>query len=288
MRNAVLYKLLAVFVVASMALAACGGGQADAPAGDAEAITSSGYQCPAKEFDLEVTSTELNIFVWTEYIPVEMIECFELVYGIKVNRDEYSSNEEMYAKVSAGGSNYDLVQPTDYIVPLMARQGLLQELDHSKLPVLKNFDPNYLDFEFDPGNKYTIPYQAGTDAIVVNTAAVENVPQSWEDLWKPEYAGRMVFLDDSRATIGMVLLTLGYDVNTTDPAELAEAKAKLAELVPNVKLFDSDSPKTALIAGDVDLGMTWTAEALIAQQENPAIQYIYPTEGAIVWQDNWT
>ena len=97
----------------------------------------------------------------------------------------------------------------------------------------------------------------------------------------------MVFLDDSRAVIGFTLLTLGYDVNTSNPAQLEEAKNKLKELVPNVKLFDSDSPKTALIAGDVDLGMTWTAEALLAQQENPAIQYVYPTEGAILWQDNW-
>ncbi len=287
MKNNVVYKWMALLVVASMALAACGQTGGVNPVESAEKVTSSGYTCPAAEFDVEVTSTELNIFVWTEYIPTDMIECFELVYGIKVNRDEYSSNEEMYAKVSAGGSNYDLVQPTDYIVPLMARQDLLQELDHAKLPVMKNFDANYLDFEFDPANKYTIPYQAGTDAIVVNTDAVENVPQSWEDLWKPEYAGKMVFLDDSRAVIGLTLLTLGYDVNTTNPDELAEAKEKLSQLIPNVKLFDSDSPKTALIAGDVDLGMTWTAEALLAQQENPAIQYIYPTEGAILWQDNW-
>ena len=286
-----LFTLLTLLVVASMALAACGGGGGSAATTESEAdgpkVTSTGFACPAAEFPMEVTSTEVNIFVWTEYIPVEMLECFELVYGVKVNRDEYSSNEEMYAKVSAGGSNYDLVQPTDYIIALMARQELLQELDHAKLPVLKNFDANYLDFEFDPGNKYTIPYQAGTDAIVVNTDAVENVPASWEDLWKPEYAGNMVFLDDSRATIGLTLLTLGYDVNTTDPAQLDEAKTKLAQLVPGIKLFDSDSPKTALIAGDVDLGMTWTAEALLAQQENSAIQYVYPTEGAILWQDNW-
>ena len=291
MRKNKLFNLLALLVMASMVLAACGGGAESAATPDVAAgpkVTSSGYECPEAEFPMEgITSTELNIFVWTEYIPTDMIECFELVTGIKVNRDEYSANEEMYAKVSAGGVSYDLVQPTDYIVPLMARQGLLAELDHAKLPVLKNFDPNYLDLDFDPANKYTIPYQAGTDAIVVNTDAVENLPQSWADLWKPEYAGRMVFLDDSRATIGLTLLTLGYDVNTTDQAQLDEAKAKLAELVPNIKLFDSDSPKTALIAGDVDLGMTWTAEALLAQQENPAIQYIYPTEGAILWQDNW-
>ncbi|HEY2980981.1 MAG TPA: spermidine/putrescine ABC transporter substrate-binding protein [Anaerolineales bacterium] len=290
MTRSALWKWTGLLAVISLLLAACGGGggsQATAAPAGGPKVTSTGFECPEPEHPIEATSTELNLFVWTEYIPPDMQECFELVSGIKVNRDEYSANEEMYAKLSAGGTAYDLVQPTDYIVSLMIRQGLLQKLDQSKLTVMGNFDANYLNFDFDVGNEYTLPYQAGTDAIVVNTDKVENVPQSWADLWKPEYAGRMVFLDDSRATIGMVLLTLGFDVNTHDPNELDQAKAKLAELVPNVKLFDSDSPKTALIAGDADLGMTWTGEAFLAQQENPAIQYIYPTEGAILWQDNW-
>jgi spermidine/putrescine-binding protein len=288
MRKPSIIKVLVLLVLASMILAACGGGGgATEPAAGGAKVTSSGYECPEADPKMEVTSKELNIFVWTEYIPTDMEECFELVYGVTVNHDEYSANEEMYAKLSAGGSSYDLVQPTDYIVSLMIRQGLLQELDHDKLPALANFDPNYLDFSFDPGNKYTIPYQAGTDAIVYNADTVANPPTSWADLWKPEYAGKMIFLDDSRAVIGATLLTLGYDVNTTDPAQLEEAKTKLAELVPNVKAFDSDSPKTALIAGDVDLGMTWTGEAFLAQQEKPSIQYVYPTEGAILWQDNW-
>jgi spermidine/putrescine-binding protein len=279
-------KLLALLVLTSMVLAACGG-KATPTAVAAPKVTSNGYECPSMEFPSQVTSKELNLFVWTEYIPPEIIECFQLVTGVKVNRDEYSSNEELYAKVSAGGTAYDLVIPTDYIIELSVRQGLLAELDHNKLPVMKNFDPNYLSLPYDPGNKYTIPYQAGIDAIVVNTDKVKNVPKSFADLWNPEYAGRMVFLDDSRSVIGETLLTLGYDVNTTDPKQLEEAKNKLAELVPNIKVFDSDSPKTALIAGDVDLGYTWTAEARLAQEEIPAIQFIYPTEGAILWQDNW-
>ena len=286
-----LFNAIALLVVLSLALTACGGGggggSSEEPASDGPKVASGGFECPEPNPRMEVTSTELNIFVWTEYFPQDMLDCFELVYGIKLNRDEYSSNEEMYAKVSAGGTAYDLVQPTDYIVPLMIRTELLQELDHSKLPLIGNFDPNWMDQSFDPGNKYSIPYLAGTDAIIVNTDNVENVPSSWADLWNPEYAGRMVFIDDSRAVIGMTLVTLGYDPNTTNEAELEEAKAKLAELVPNVKLFDSDSPKTALIAGDVDLGMTWTGEAFLAQQENPAIKYAYPSEGAILWQDNY-
>jgi spermidine/putrescine-binding protein len=278
------YPAIAALLILSLLVAACGGGDDSTAAGDAEA---AGFTCPEPSPRMEITSSEVNLFVWTEYIPQEAIDCFEEVYDIQVNKDEYSTNEEMYAKLSAGGANYDLVQPTDYIVQLMIRQELLQKLDKSRLPVLEGFDPNYLDQPFDPGNEYTIPYQAGTDAIVVNTDVVTELPTSWADLWNPAYEGRMVSIDDSRAIIGLTLLTLGYDLNSTDPAQLEEAKTKLAELMPNIKLFDSDSPKTALIGGNVDLGIVWTGEAFLAQQENPAIQYIYPSEGAIAWQDNY-
>lgn len=281
-----LSKVLALLIVASVVLTACGGG-GQSTAGGGGKVTASGFVCPAPESDIVVTSKELNLFVWTEYIPTEWKECFELVYGVKINHDEYSANEEMYAKLSAGGSNYDLVQPTDYIVSLMIRNGMLQKLDKSKLTILNNLDPKYMDQAFDPGNEYTIPYEGGLDAIVYNADAVANPPKSYADLWNPEYTGRIVLLDDSRVIIGMTLLTLGYDVNTTDPAQLEEAKAKLAELIPGVKLFDSDSPKTALIAGDVDLGIVWTGEAYTANQENPAFTFVYPTEGAVIWQDNW-
>jgi spermidine/putrescine-binding protein len=281
-----LWKLLAVFVLASMLLTACGGGAASS-SGSGEKVTASGFVCPEPENKTEVTSKELNLFVWTEYIPTEWKECFTMVYGVQINHDEYSANEEMYAKLSAGGSNYDLVQPTDYIVSLMIRNGMLQKLDKSKLAILGNLDSNYMNQPFDPGNEYTIPYEGGLDAIIYNADTVTNPPKSYADLWNPDYAGRMVLLDDSRVVIGMTLLTLGYDVNTTDPAQLEEAKTKLAELIPGVKLFDSDSPKTALIAGDVDLGIVWTGEAYTANQENPAFTFVYPTEGAVVWQDNW-
>jgi spermidine/putrescine-binding protein len=290
MRSNKLFRLLAILVIASMALTACGGGSAGTTtqaATEPAKVTSTGFTCPEPNPRIDVKSKELNLFVWTEYFPPDMLECFQLVYDIKLNRDEYSSNEEMYAKVSAGGTAYDLVQPTDYIIGLMIRQGLLQELDHNQLPNMKNMSPANMDQSFDPGNKYTVPYLAGTDSIVYNADKVTDPPKSWADLWKPDYAGRMVFLDDSRVTIGMTLLTLGYDVNTKDPAQLDEAKAKLKELIPNVKLFDSDSPKTALIAGDVDLGIVWTGEAFLAHQENAAITFVYPTEGSILWQDNW-
>lgn len=266
----------------ALALGACA-----APAATSDQTAEDAFVCPEKVEGIDVTSDTLNLFVWTEYIPEDATRCFEEVYGITVNHSEYSSNEELYAKLNAGGGNYDIILPTDYIIPLMIRQGLVQELDHSMLPVLADFNPSYLDKTFDPGNKYSVPYQAGTDAIVVNSETVETIPQSYGDLWNAEYDGRMVMIDDSRAIIGATLLSLGYDINTTDEAELAEAAEKLKQLVPMVRLFDSDSPKTALVAGDAELGIVWTAESLLAQQENPAFEYVYPSEGAILWQDNY-
>ena len=250
--------------------------------------TSTGFDCPEPNPRVDVKSTELNMFVWTEYIPQDIIDCFQLVYGITINRDEYSSAEEMFAKFSKGGTNYDVLHVSDNVVPPIIRLGLLSKLDKSRLPIMTNFDPTYLDLSFDPGNVYTLPYEAGIDAIVVNTDKVKNPPKSWADLWNPDYKGRMVSIDDSRAIIGMTLTTLGYDVNTTDQQQLDQAKEKLKQLMPNIKVFDSDSPKTELIAGDVDLGVVWTAEAELAHQQNPAITFIYPTEGAINWQDNWS
>jgi spermidine/putrescine-binding protein len=249
--------------------------------------TASGFECPEPQPKMTVTSKSVDLLVWTEYIPQDIIDCFELVYGVKVNRDEFSSAEEMYAKLSTGGANYDVAHISDNVAVPSIRQGLLQKLDKSKLSILAGFDPHYLNLPFDPGNLYTLPYEAGSDAIAVNTDKVKNVPQSWADLWKPEYAGRIVSIDDSRAIIGLTLLTLGKDVNTKDSQVLAEAKLQLAGLVKNIKVFDSDSPKSELIGGDADLGIVFSGEAALAQRQMPSLQYIYPTEGAILWMDTY-
>lgn len=291
MRGTVFFRFLAVFMVISIMLAACGNttqGISQTPVVQAKPhISSSGFHCPEPSPRMEVTSKELNIYIWTEYVPMEVLDCFEMVYDIKLNRAEYSTNEEVYTRLLEGNTGYDLIQPSDYVVGSMVDHGLLQELDKTKLPNIGNLDEAWMDKDFDPGNRYTIPYLAGTDAIVVNTKSVRNPPQAWADLWKPEYSDRMIFVDDPRVIIGMTLLTLGYDLNTTDEAQLEEARVKLSELIPNVKAFDSDSPSTALIAGDVDLGIIWTGEAFRANRANPDVRYIYPREGALLWQDNW-
>jgi spermidine/putrescine-binding protein len=228
----------------------------------------------------------LNLFAWSEYVPQALLDGFTEETGIQVNYDAYSSNEEMYAKISAGASGYDLIQPSDYWVGVMSQQGLLEELDLSKIPNLANADPNLPYDLYDPGHKYSVPYQWGSAGLAVNTEKITEPIDSLMDLWNPEYAGKIVLLDDERQVIGMALLALGYDPNTTDPDELDQAKELLLELVPGVKLFDSDTPSTALLTGEADIGLIWNGEGGIAHAENPAIDFIYPKEGTIFWYDN--
>jgi spermidine/putrescine-binding protein len=252
--------LISIIVISTMLLTACGGGQAK--------------------------STEVNLYAWSEYVPQALLDGFTQKTGIKINYDTYSSNEELLAKMQAGASGYDLIIPSDYIVKIMGDQGMLEQLDLSKVPNFKNIGSDFKNLAYDPGNKYTVPYQWGTSCLVVDTSKVTRPITKWADLWDPEFKGKIVLLDDEREVLGMVLKVLGYSNNSTDEAQLEEAKAKFLELMPSVKLFDSDSPKTALLAGEVWIGETWNGEAAIAHSENPAIDYIFPEEGCTEWFDN--
>ncbi len=276
-------RMVALLILVTLVLSACGNAANGTPE---QYVTSNGFECPAPSPRMEITSKTLNLFTWTEYVPQDIIDCFGLVYGVDVNVSMFSSNEELQAKLTAGkGSNvYDLVHPSDYMVEVLIRTGILQKLDKSKLPNLVNLDKDLLS-TFGDSIDYIVPYQMGTDAIVYNSETVETPPTSWADLWNPEYENRIVVVDDPRVMIGAALLTLGYDVNSTDEAQLDEAKQKLLELKPNIRVFDSDSPKTPLLAGDVDLGVVWNGEAFLAYRENPAMTYVFPEEGTINFYD---
>jgi len=255
------YTLITIFLVLAFLLGSCGKAQ------------------PSEE-------KVVNLYAWSEYIPQALLDGFTKKTGIKVNYDAYSSNEELLAKLQAGASGYDIIIPSDYTVSIMINQGLLEPIDLSKVPNFVNIDESLKNPKFDPGNKYTVPYQWGTSCLVVDTDKVTRPITKLADLWDPAFKGKVVLLDDEREVIGMALLVLGYDKNSTDEAQLEEAKAKLLELKPNIKLFDSDSPKTALLSGEVWLGLTWNGEAALAHQENPAIDYIIPEEGCTIWFDN--
>ena len=213
---------------------------------------------------------------------------FEKEYGIKVNWTTFSSNEDMLAKVKTeSAGTYDIVQPSDYMVEQMIAQDMLMELDKDVITNIENIDSAFLDPSYDPGNKYSVPYQGGVAAIAVNTDKVSKEITSYDDLFSEDLKGSIVSLDDYRAVIGMTARSMGYSMNETDTDKLAKIEEKLLKLKDNVKVYDSDSPKNSLISGDCTVGYCWAAEIALAQEENPAIKIVCPKEGPYVFMDNW-
>ncbi|MFT4415272.1 ABC transporter substrate-binding protein [Fredinandcohnia humi] len=229
----------------------------------------------------------LNVFNWSEYLPESVIEQFEEETGIKVNYDTYSSNEEMLAKLQAGNTGYDITVASTYFIEIMRKQEMLEKVNKDNIPNLKNIGESFLGTDADPDDEYSIPYMWGKAVIAYNEDLVTKEVKGYEDLFDPEFKNNLVVLDDVRVIIGNMLAILGYSQNSTSEKELEEAKEKLLELKPNIKAFDSDSPKTLLVSGEVKAGIVWDAEAILAARENPAIKMIFPEEGMNLWQDNF-
>ena len=236
-----------------------------------------------------LASEKVYIYNWTEYIPDAVLEQFTSETGIKVIYSTYESNETMYAKLKLiQGEGYDLVFPSTYFVSKMSKEGMLQPLNHALLPNIAALDTSLLDKEFDPGNVYSIPYMWGSTGIGVNGDIIAaGEVNSWQDLWRKEYRGQVLLQDDMREVFHMALRIKGYSSNSRNPEEIEEAYELLKELMPNVLVFNSDSPRLPYLAGEVNIGMIWNGEAWMAQQENKAITYIYPSEGANFWVDSF-
>jgi spermidine/putrescine transport system substrate-binding protein len=223
---------------------------------------------------------ELNLFAWSEYVPEAVIKGFETETGIKVNYETYASNEEMLSKLLAGAAQYDLVQPSEYTIESLAKKDLLAPLDKAKLANLKNLEKTYLNMPHDPGNKFSVPWMVGSVGIVVNTEKVPDDIKAYKDVFQPKFKGKIVALDDPRELVTWVMYTKGLDVNKVDEAALEQVKPTLTEWMKLIKVYDSDSPKTHLINGDVLLGVVWSGEAALLFEENKKFKYILPAEGA--------
>ena len=232
---------------------------------------------------------EVNILNWSSYIPQSVIDDFEKETGIKVNYGTYSSNEELLAKISSSKpGTYDVIFPSDYMVELMIKKDMLMPIDISQIPNYYNINRLFLNQKFDQYNRYSLPFLAATTVIAVNRDNIYGQIKGYNDLFKEEYKNNIVLLDDQRIVIGMGLQASGYDMNETNKNRLNKGKEWLLKLNQNVKAFDSDSPKTFLITGEVDIGVMWNAEAIIAKEYNPNIEIIYPKEGFAISLDNYT
>lgn len=221
----------------------------------------------------------LNLFAWSEYVPQKVIDGFTKETGIKVNYATYATGEEMLSKLLAGGAAYDLIQPPDYIAEAMIRNKLLRPLDRAKLPNLRHIAPEFLALPHDPASAYTVPWMLGTVGIVVNTERVKEPIRGYRDLFQKKFANRIVVVNDNREIVSWALVTLGLNQNAITRENLAKARPLIAEWIKLVKVFDSDSPKTPLLNGDVDLGVVWSGEAAKLINENKKFAYVLPTEG---------
>lgn len=246
--------LITVIFIAAILLTACGGSQpaaTDVPAeteppagtevaGATEALT--GGEMSDRCGDKSQLAEEIFLYTWVEYIDPDIKTQFEEECGVKIIETNFDSNETLLATLQAGGADYDIIVPSDYMVQLMIDEGMLMELDFNVITNIKNMDPLNVNQYFDPEQKYTVPYLWGTSGFAVDTNVVTEYEPSWKMLFDPDspYCGKISMLDDERETIGAALMYLGYPINDIDPAHLEEAKNLLIEQSKCVKAYDRD------------------------------------------------
>jgi spermidine/putrescine transport system substrate-binding protein len=230
---------------------------------------------------------QLNLYNWSDYVAKSTLPNFQKQTGIKVTQDYFSSNEELLAKLQAGGTGYDVIVPSDYMVSIMIKSDILEPLDMSKIPNFKNVGDNYKGLPYDPKNEYSVPYQWGTTAILYNKKELGTLEPSWEPMWDPANEGKIGMLNDPRETPGAALYKLGYSVNTTSKEQLDEAEAELKKQKPLLRgYFDSTQNRPSVINGDLWLGHVFSGDAFLALSSNEDLDYMIPEPAATRWTDN--
>ena len=251
-----------------------------------ETTTSAAASAPTASQGSKV----VNVYNWTEYISDQVLKDFTAETGIDVIYSTFDSNEAMYAKLKLmnGSGEYDVAFPGTDFVDKMRKEGMLEPLDHAKLTNFGNLGNTFINAPFDPENKFSIPYLWGSSGIAVNTKRIAKASlSSWNDLWQPQYQGRVMLMNDIRDVFTMSLLTLGYNGSTKNPEAIKQAYEKLTKLMPNVRTFNSDAPRMPFMEGETYLGLAWNGEVIMAQDQGmPELDFVYPKEGAIMWMDN--
>lgn len=234
-------------------------------------------------------SKTLNVYAWGSYLPEASLAAFEEREGVAVNYLTFENNESMYTKLKLlKGSGYDVVFASAYFIDKMGREGLLAELDHSKIPNMQDTMKGLLGQSHDPENKFSLPYIWGVTGISYNEAEVPTPVTAWADLWKPEYAHQVMLIDDIRDVFGMALKKNGHSINSKNEQEIKQAYESLVALKENVLLYNSDAPQVPYVSGEVLVGMQWNGNAFQGQQELPELKFVMPQEGAVLWMDNYT
>lgn len=243
-------------------------------------------------YSTKTTSTgSLKVYNWGEYMDPQVLELFEKETGISVTYDEYETNESMYPIIAKGAADYDLICPSDYMIQKMSDEGLLEPINWSRIPNAKNIDDQYFEFArgYDENNTYSMPYLWGTVGILYNKKMVKGPIDSWGVLWDTRYQDDILMQKSVRDAFGVALKYLGYSLNTTDEAQLDEAKQKLLKQKHSgvVQAYVVDEVRDKMIAGEAAMGVIYSGEALTCMEENEDLAYVIPKEGSNLWMDNF-
>ncbi|WP_420622765.1 extracellular solute-binding protein [Candidatus Poriferisodalis sp.] len=255
---------------------------------DADETTSSGEDAQSAEAPDQIGG-ELNLYNWTDYISEDLLSRFTDETGIAVNLSNYDSNETMLATLAAGGTGYDVIVPSDYIIPQLIEQDLIQRIDAFALENASNIDPAFLNPYFDDGRVYTAPYLYGTTGLAVDTSQVPDPPDTWAEFFAvPEGSdGSIGMMNDQIEVIHAVLRAVGAEPCSTNPADYALADELLEEFKPAVSVINSDGIIERMAAGENSMHMEWNGAAYRSSLENPDLVYVYLSDGLTLWQDNF-
>ncbi|WP_167644943.1 extracellular solute-binding protein [Mameliella alba] len=232
---------------------------------------------------------KLVVYHWFEYIPQELLDKFSEEYDVEVVMDTYDSNEALLASLKAGAiGTYDVAVPGDYMVQIMAGEGLLDTIEEGELANKGNIQPEWADPSFDPGRAHSIPYQWGSTSFAVNRDDFDGPIDSTDILFNPPAAlsGKINMLDSQGEVMAMAALHMGIPQCSTDREQLKALNAMLQEAKQHWASFNSDTAKEVLVSGDASVGQIYDGFAAKARQEGANIEYAFPKQGYIVWMDN--
>ncbi|MDO4440432.1 MAG: extracellular solute-binding protein [Eubacteriales bacterium] len=258
------------------------------PVGMALVITAGGFYYGSKN-GVTGGDNQLIVYNWGEYLDPDVIPMFEKETGIQVVYEEYETNEIMYPKIQSGAIAYDVVCPSDYMIQRMIENDLLAEIDFDNIPNIKNIGATYLEQsrQFDPENKYSVPYCWGTVGILYNKIMVKEPIDSWSVLWDETYKDNILMQDSVRDAFAVALKYIGASLNSTDLNELEAAKQLLIEQKPLVQAYVIDQVRDKMIGNEAAIGVIYSGEAIYTQMENPDLEYVIPKEGSNLWIDSW-
>ena len=236
-----------------------------------------------------MNSEKVVVYNWGEYLDPEVLTLFEQETGIDVVYEEFETNEILYPKISSGAIAYDVICPSDYMIQRMIENDLLAEINFDNIPNVKNIGKDYMEQsrQFDPENKYSVPYCWGTVGILYNKTMVDEPITSWSVLWDEKYKDNILMQDSVRDAFGVTLKYLGYSLNSTDLDELTEARDLLIKQKPLVQAYVIDQVRDKMIGNEAAIGVIYSGEAIYTQMENPDLEYVIPEEGSNIWIDSW-